>query len=294
MQTIETIIELHKAREAITGRVGAVYTMGALHKGHLALIEQARAENDQVIATIFVNPTQFAPQEDFSTYPRSLEQDLQLLRDAKVDVVFNPLTEIMYPPNYQTYVEVGEIARGLEGMRRPGFFRGVATIVTKLLNLTEPHNVYFGQKDAQQVAVIKQMVRDLNYSLKVIVCPTVRDEDGLALSSRNAYLDKNQRRAAPVLYRALQAAADLYEKGERTPKALRLAAQKVLIAEPTVEMEYVSAADAVTLNELFEATEKPLLLSMAVRVGKARLIDNLVLPAALNNRDDLTRILGGA
>lgn len=292
MQILSDPSELRAVRSRFAGRVGLVPTMGALHAGHLALVEQARADMDQVIVTIFVNPTQFAANEDLARYPRDLPHDLELLRSAGVDAVFTPSVETMYPPAFQTWVEVTEITQGLEGARRPGHFRGVATVVAKLFNLCQPHAAYFGQKDAQQAAVIRQMVRDLNFPLAIVVCPTVREADGLALSSRNVYLDAYQRQAASVLYRALKTAAAAYEGGERHPDGLRQVMLTVLAEEPEVKVEYVSAADARTLRELDTPSSQPVLLSLAARLGVTRLIDNLLVPLRLNNRYDLTRALG--
>jgi pantoate--beta-alanine ligase len=198
----------------------------------------------------------------------------------------------MYPPGYQTYVEVNEVSKGLEGDRRPGHFRGVATVVAKLFNLTQPDNVYFGQKDAQQVTVIRQMARDLDFPLNVVVCPTIRETDGLAMSSRNVYLSPEQRRAAPVLYQAIQAVEKAYGQGERDPQRLRQTAQTVLASEPLAEVDYVSTADAATLRELDAASEKPMLFSLAVKIGQTRLIDNFLLPLALNSRQGLSETLG--
>lgn len=293
MQMAETIETLRQARGKLTGRVGLVPTMGALHAGHLSLVEHARADCDAVMVSVFVNPTQFGANEDLTRYPRDLPHDLSLLEKAGADVVFTPTPEMMYPPGFQTWVEVGEVTKGLEGERRPGHFRGVATVVAKLFHLFQPQAAYFGQKDAQQVAVIKQMVRDLNFPLEIIVCPTQREADGLAMSSRNAYLKPDQRKAATVLSRALQAAGQAYANGERHPEKLRAAMLAVLQTEPLAEPEYVSAADARSLEELTLPGETPVLLSMAVRVGVTRLIDNILLPLSLNNRADLTTVLGG-
>jgi pantoate--beta-alanine ligase len=295
MEVVETIEALNSALDRLPKPFGVVLTMGALHAGHIALVEQAievKASGGSVISTIFVNPTQFGPQEDLSAYPRALEGDLARFKAAGVDLVFTPPPNVMYPAGFQTTVEVGEVSQGLEGSRRPGHFKGVATVVTKLLNLTRADTTYFGQKDAQQVAVIKRMVRDLNMRTNIAVIPTVRESDGLAMSSRNRYLSDYQRRAAGVISRALKAAGEMYEQGERLPKALRLTVQRVLIAEPLVEMDYVSAADARTLQELHEASDAPILLSLAVRVGQTRLLDNCLLPLSLNNRADLTTTLG--
>jgi pantoate--beta-alanine ligase len=252
--------------------------MGALHAGHLSLARRARAENDSLIATIFVNPTQFGPGEDLASYPRSLPRDLAVLRDAQADLVFTPSPQMMYPPGFQTFVDVTGVSQGLEGEHRPNHFRGVATVVAKLFNLTQPHRAYFGQKDAQQVAVIRQMVRDLNFALEIVVCPTVREADGLAMSSRNVYLSPEQRTAATVLFRALTAAHNRYAAGERDPERLRQTMLTELGTERKAQPEYVSVADAETLRELQTAIERAALLSMAVRIGKTRLIDNLLLP----------------
>ncbi len=293
MQVVETVAALRAARAAFVGRVGLVTTMGALHTGHLALVEQARAENDAVLVTIFVNPTQFAPHEDLSKYPRDLPRDLAMLEAARVDLVFTPTPQVMYPPGFQTVVEVKEISQGLEGEHRSGHFQGVATVVAKLFNLAQADRAYFGQKDAQQAAVIRTMARDLNFSLEVIICPTVRESDGLAMSSRNVYLTPEQRRAAPVLYRALQAAGGAYADGERQPDILQQRVLDVLTAEPLAQMEYVSVCDARTLQNTTITIDAPLLVSMAVKIGSTRLIDNYLLPGELNTRDGLTQLLGG-
>ncbi len=277
MLQIADITQMHAARRRLSGSVGLVPTMGYLHAGHIALATRARAENDHVIATIFVNPTQFGPHEDLAAYPRDLPRDLALLAEAGCDIVFTPAPEAIYPPGFQTYVSVEEIALPLEGARRPGHFRGVATVVAKLFNLMRPTRAYFGQKDAQQVRVIQTMARDLNFDLEIVVCPTVREADGLALSSRNAYLTPPQRRAAPVLYQALRATLHLWSNGERDPNQLRARMSAALQTEPLAEVEYVSAADADTLAELHEPINGPVLLSMAVRIGRTRLIDNLIL-----------------
>jgi pantoate--beta-alanine ligase len=240
----------------------------------------ARTENDQVAASIFVNPAQFGPGEDLAGYPRDLPRDLALLEAAGVDLVFVPPVEEIYPPGFQTYIEVGEVARGLEGARRPGHFRGVATVVAKLFHIVGPTRAYFGQKDAQQCAVVRQMTHDLALPVTVRVVPTVRAADGLALSSRNSYLTAEQRAAAPVLYRALQAAAALFESGESQANALRQTMRDVLAAEPLARVDYVSVADAATLVELEGTITASALLSMAVYIGRARLIDNVTLSTA--------------
>jgi pantoate--beta-alanine ligase len=249
--------------------------MGYLHEGHLSLIRRAREECDHVAVSIFVNPTQFGPQEDLAKYPRDLERDSRLI-EPYTDLLWTPTTEIMYPPGYQTWVEIERMTQLLEGAMRPGHFRGVTTIVAKLFNAIQPHKAYFGQKDAQQAAVIRQMVQDLNFPLEIVVSPIVREPDGLAMSSRNVYLDPEQRRAATVLYRALSTAQEAYENGERNADQLRQAMKDVLASEPLARVQYVSCADYDTLEELETVTGKTL-LSMAVFVGKTRLIDNFVL-----------------
>jgi pantoate--beta-alanine ligase len=250
--------------------------MGYLHEGHLSLARRARAECASVAASIFVNPTQFGPSEDLASYPRDLPRDLALLEAAGVDLVWTPTPEIVYPPDFQTWVTVEEVTKPLEGARRPGHFRGVATVVAKLFNACQPHRAYFGQKDAQQVAVIKQMARDLNFPVQIVVCPTVREHDGLAMSSRNAYLNAEQRTAAPVLFRALGAAAAAFVAGQRDAEGLRQLMAEIIDDEPLARRQYVSCADPVTLQEL-EGPVQRALLSMAVTIGKTRLIDNLVL-----------------
>ncbi len=276
MYVVETIAEVRRIRRELKGSWGLVPTMGYLHQGHLSLVERARQENDYVGVSVFVNPTQFGPNEDLAAYPRDLPRDLALLEAAGADLVWAPPVAEVYPSGFQTYVTVEEVTKVLEGAARPGHFRGVATVVAKLFNVFQPDRAYFGQKDAQQVVVIRQMARDLNFPLEIVVCPTVREPDGLAMSSRNVYLTPEQRAAAPVLYRALCAARDAWQAGEYDGDRLRQIMRAVLDAEPLARTEYVSAADPVTLQELGDASGG-VLLSMAVRIGKARLIDNLLL-----------------
>lgn len=276
MNTVIALSDFRAARLSLKGTVGLVPTMGYLHEGHLSLIREAKAECSHVIVTIFVNPTQFRPNEDLSKYPRDLERDLSLIRPLGVDLVWNPSAEIMYPPGYQTWVEVDAMTHPLEGAMRPGHFKGVTTIVAKLFNAAQPHKAYFGQKDAQQAAVIRQMARDLNFPIEIVVCPTVREADGLAMSSRNKYLSEAQRKAATVLFRALSEAKVLYEAGERDAEKIREKMKEVIESEPLAQMQYVSCADYDTLEELNEITGKAL-LSMAVFLGKTRLIDNFIL-----------------
>ena len=276
MDVISSLSDLRAARLSLKGTVGLVPTMGYLHEGHLSLVSRAKAENQHVVVTIFVNPTQFGVNEDLSKYPRDLERDLSLLRPLGVDVIWTPTAEIMYPPGYQTWVEVETLTNPLEGAMRPGHFRGVTTIVAKLFNATQPHKAYFGQKDAQQAAVIRRMAVDLNFPLEVIVCPTTREADGLAMSSRNKYLSEAERKAATALFRSLSAAKEMYEKGERDAEKLRGKMKEVLANEPLAQMQYVSCADYGTLEEL-DIVKGKALLSMAVYFGKTRLIDNFVL-----------------
>ena len=257
--------------------LGLVPTMGALHEGHLSLVRRARRENAALAVSIFVNPAQFGPQEDLAQYPRDLERDLDLLRAEGVDLVFVPAPEEVYPPGFDTWVEPGELATRLEGAVRPGHFRGVATVVAKLFNVVRPDRAYFGQKDGQQVAVIRRLAADLNLGPEVVVAPTVRDADGLALSSRNAYLTAAQRAAAPVIYRALRRAEELRRAGVQDAGQLRQAARALLEEEPLIEaIDYVSVADADTLEEL-DAVPGRAMVSVAARIGRVRLIDNVML-----------------
>jgi pantoate--beta-alanine ligase len=276
MLTVTTLADLRSARLSFSGSVGLVPTMGYLHEGHLSLIRRAKEECDHVVVSIFVNPAQFGPKEDLSRYPRDLDRDLSLIEPLGTDLVWMPTAEMMYPQGYQTRVEVEAVTRPLEGAMRPGHFRGVTTVVAKLFNGVQPHKAYFGQKDAQQAAVIRQMTRDLNFPIEIVVCPIIREPDGLAMSSRNVYLDLRQRKAATILYRSLSAAKMAYENGEHDAEKLRQILKDVLATEPLVQVQYVSCADYNTLEELEKVTGKAL-LSMAVFMGKTRLIDNFVL-----------------
>ena len=257
--------------------MGLVPTMGYLHQGHLALVRRARSENDALAVSIFVNPSQFGPDEDFGTYPRDMERDLALLAAEGADLVFTPPIEEMYPPGFDTWIEVGEVGRRLEGGHRPGHFRGVATIVSLLFDVVNPDRAYFGQKDGQQVAVIKRMVAERDLGVEIVVVPTVREPDGLALSSRNTYLTPDQRNAAPIIYRALRSAQELWEKDERWAEPLRQAVRRRLEEEPLIEgIDYVSVADASTIEEL-EHLQGQAMVLVALRMGKARLIDSVLL-----------------
>ncbi|NNJ13205.1 pantoate--beta-alanine ligase [Chloroflexales bacterium ZM16-3] len=275
MDVITTIEGFRTARAGL-GQLGLVPTMGYLHEGHLSLMRQARRECGAAAASIFVNPTQFAPHEDFTRYPRDLERDMRLLEAEGVDLVFVPEVGEMYPEGFGTAVVLPAADEVLEGAARPDHFRGVATVVCKLLNIVQPTRAYFGQKDAQQTVVVRQMARDLNMPTIIVVAPTVREADGLAMSSRNSYLTPEQRAAATVLHRALTAARDLRAAGERGGDALRQRMAEVLAGEPLARPEYVSAADPLTLRELDEIGPRGALLSMAVRLGAVRLIDNLL------------------
>jgi len=275
MRTVSTFQELWTTRLSLDGTVGLVPTMGYLHEGHLSLIRRAREECHHVFVSIFVNPTQFGPKEDLSKYPRDLERDMRLI-EPYTDVLWTPSAEEMYLQGYQTWVEVEALTNPLEGAMRPGHFKGVTTVVAKLFNGVQPHKAYFGQKDAQQVAVIRQMVRDLNFPIEIVICPIAREADGLAMSSRNVYLDVEQRKAATVLFRSLSAAKGLYEGGERDAEKIRAKMRDVLADESFANVQYVSCADYDTLAELSEIKGKAL-LSMAVFIGKTRLIDNIVL-----------------
>lgn len=263
-------------RRTLSGSVGFVPTMGYLHEGHLSLVRRAKKENDYAVVSIFVNPTQFGPSEDLTKYPRDIPRDLEMLKSVNTDIVFTPSSVDMYPGDYCTWVEVEKISRLLEGASRPGHFRGVATIVNKLFNLVQPTRSYFGQKDAQQVIVIKKMVQDLNMNLEIVPCPTMRETDGLAMSSRNVYLNPAERKAAVVLWQSLQRAQAMHDSGERRADIIRKAVLEILDREPLAKTDYVSAADATTLEEL-ELINRPCVVSLAVRIGKTRLIDNITL-----------------
>jgi pantoate--beta-alanine ligase len=273
LNVLRTRAELRSALAAIERPLGLVPTMGWLHEGHRSLMKQARSENATTIATIFVNPRQFNDAADFGRYPRNEAHDLAIVEAEGIHLVFAPPVEEVYPPGFDTIVSVGAVARPLEGAARPGHFDGVATVVAILFNLVGAERAYFGQKDAQQVMVIRQMARDLAISTEVIACPTVREPDGLALSSRNVHLSPEERSAAPVLYRALHAARDRWQEGVRSAESLRATMQGELAAEPLARPDYVSVADAATLEEL-ETIAGPALVSLAVRLGDTRLIDN--------------------
>jgi pantoate--beta-alanine ligase len=273
---VKTIPEIRALRQKLSGTVGFVPTMGYLHEGHLALVKQAKVENSTVIVSIYINPTQFGPREDFGSYPRDLNRDLELLRKGGADIVFVPSDAEMYPPVFSSWVDVEKVTERLEGASRPGHFRGVATVVAKLFNIVQPSRAYFGQKDAQQVMVIKRMVADLNMGIEVVVVPTVRESDGLAMSSRNIYLSPKERQAATILFKALTLARQLRQAGERDAEKIRRQMTTLIQKEPLAQIDYVSIADAETLEEL-NLLDRPTVASLAVRIGKTRLIDNMLL-----------------
>jgi pantoate--beta-alanine ligase len=258
--------------------IGFVPTMGALHAGHDALVRRARRENERVVASIFVNPRQFGASEDFSRYPRPFEADRARLEDLGVDGIFYPPVEQIYPSSFQTTVNPGPLADVLEGRSRPGHFAGVLTVVLKLFNLVQPKRAYFGQKDFQQVVLIRQMVRDLALPLRIVVVPTVRDQDGLAMSSRNAYLDVAQRRLAPEIHRALLAAASAFAAGLTIPTELEDTARRMLVEHPEIQIDYLSVVDATTLSTPEQVMPGNVLV-VAVKLGSTRLIDNVVFGA---------------
>ncbi len=276
MQICSAVAEVRAVRRQFPlAEWALVPTMGYLHDGHLRLVQRARAENERVAVSIFVNPLQFGQATDLDRYPRDLERDLALLHEAGVDLVWTPTPDGMYPPGFQTQIEVGPLTELLEGAARPGHFRGVATVVAKLFNGVQPTRAYFGQKDFQQVAVLQQMVRDLNFPVKIVVCPTVREADGLAMSSRNVRLAPAARQQATSLHRALLSAVAAIEQGERNAASLRDLMQRILSAEPLIQVDYVSVADPETLLEQ-ETVASPVLLSLAAVVDGVRLIDNEV------------------
>jgi pantoate--beta-alanine ligase len=266
-----------KVRREQDRTIGLVPTMGALHEGHLTLVREARQMCDVVIVSIFVNPTQFGKNEDFDKYPRDLTGDAALLTDYNVDYIFAPQPEEIYPPGFSTFVYVEGLSDVLEGAARPGHFRGVATVVSILLNTVRPDFIYFGQKDAQQVAVIKRMMRDLAHDTEVVVMPTVREETGLAMSSRNAYLSSEEKAAAAVIYRALREAKLAYKSGERNAARLAEIVSGIVNNEPHATLEYVAVADAENLRPLDRLEDETVLIAVAVRFGKTRLIDNVML-----------------
>ncbi len=282
MKICKTIAELKKKIKEIKNEgktVGFVPTMGYLHEGHLSLMRQARKENDFVIISIFVNPTQFEPNEDLATYPRDLQRDVELAKSVGVELIFAPEAEEIYPENYKTIVEVIDLSQSLCGVTRPGHFKGVCTVVTKLFNIVQPDRAYFGQKDAQQVIIIRQMVKDLHIPVEVIAGPIVREADGLAMSSRNKYLKSEERQAALVLFKALTIAREVIQTGERRAELIEQIIIQMIAKEPSVIIDYVSVVSGVTLEKISHL-EGQVLIALAVFIGKTRLIDNIMLEVA--------------
>jgi pantoate--beta-alanine ligase len=269
-----------KIRREQDRTIGLVPTMGALHEGHLSLVREARRMCDVVVVSVFVNPTQFGPSEDYADYPRDLTKDTALLTDYNVDYIFAPAAEEIYPKDFSTYVNVGGLSKLLEGESRPGHFRGVATVVAILLNTVRPDFAFFGQKDAQQAVIIKRMVRDLAFDTEIVVSPTVREDSGLAISSRNLYLDAEEQQSAAVIHRALKQAKEIYKKGERHAARLAETVRATIETEARVRVDYVSVVDAETLEKLDKLDERPILVAVAAYVGKTRLIDNTMLNKA--------------
>ncbi len=260
--------------------IGLVPTMGALHEGHLSLVREARRMCDVVVVSVFVNPAQFGPTEDFEHYPRDLTKDTALLTDYNVDYIFAPAAEEIYPKDFSTYVNVSGLSKPLEGETRPGHFRGVATVVAILLNTVRPDFAFFGQKDAQQAVIIKRMVKDLAFDTEIVVLPTVREDSGLAISSRNLYLKPEEQESASVIHRGLMKAKEVYKKGERHSAKLEELVRTTIESEPRVRVDYVSVVDAETLEKLDKVDERPTLIAVAAYVGKTRLIDNTMLNKA--------------
>jgi pantoate--beta-alanine ligase len=269
-----------KIRREQDRTIGLVPTMGALHEGHLSLVREARRMCDFVVVSVFVNPTQFGPGEDFTRYPRDLTKDTALLTDYNVDYIFAPPAEEIYPRNFSTYVTVEGLSDQMEGIARPGHFRGVTTVVSILLNIVRPDFAFFGQKDAQQAVIIKRMVRDLAFDTEVIVLPTVREDSGLAMSSRNLYLSPEELQSAAVIHRALAKAKEVFKEGERSGNRITELVRSTIQAEPLARVDYVNISDAETLEKLDRLDERPAMVAVAVYFGKTRLIDNTILNSA--------------
>lgn len=281
MRVIETAADMRATRMSLAGPVGFVPTMGALHDGHATLVRRARAETASVVTSLFVNPTQFGPGEDFTGYPRDRRKDLVVFEQSGADVVFAPAVDEIYPTGGTTFVDPGPIGEVLEGRHRPGHFRGVATVVAKLFAIVRPDVAYFGEKDAQQLRIIRRLSRDLRFGVQIVGVPTVRAHDGLALSSRNSYLNGEERRQAAIIYDSLRAAEERWRNGERNAAALEAVISETIGRAPLVSLDYVSIADGDTLEEL-DVIDRRALVSLAARVGKARLIDNMTLPPGLS------------
>ena len=278
MKTLTRVAEMQTAAAGLRGagkRLGFVPTMGALHEGHLALVRRAKQETDVTVVSLFVNPAQFGPSEDYLNYPRDFERDSELLRREGVDILFAPPVEEIYPAGFQTYATVEPVGAPLEGQFRPGHFRGVATVVLKLFNIVQPDRAYFGRKDGQQCTVVSRLVRDLNLPVEIVVCPIVREPDGLAMSSRNAYLNPDERQAARVLYQSLCRARELMQGGERRAAVIAEAMRKLIEQESQARIDYVAVVDAETLQPVDQVRGR-VLVPLAVWIGRARLLDNLL------------------
>jgi pantoate--beta-alanine ligase len=283
MEIIRTISWMKETVRQVRGEnhiVGFIPTMGALHEGHLSLIRRARLDCSRVYASIFLNPTQFGPNEDLSKYPRTFERDVEQLTDAGVDILFAPDAREIYPAGFRTYVNVADLSERLEGRSRPGHFRGVATVVLKLFEIVQPQSAYFGRKDAQQVRILQQMAADLNLNVEIVVCPIVRESDGLALSSRNTYLNPEERRAATILYRALDEARREMNAGIRDALKLQTTIRRVLSIEPLARVDYLEIVDAESFESVARIGARPIYVLLAAFIGKTRLIDNLLIEPA--------------
>ncbi len=280
-----------KIRREQDKSIALVPTMGALHEGHLSLVKEARQMCDIVVVSVFVNPTQFGPKEDYEHYPRDLTRDTALLTDYNVDYIFVPTPEEMYPKGYATYINVEGVSEQLEGVSRPGHFRGVATVVTILLNTIRPDFAFFGQKDAQQTLIVKRLVRDLAFDTEIVVLPTIREDSGLAMSSRNTYLSDEEREAATVIYRSLLKAREAYKAGERSGNKLAETVRKTIESEPRARLEYVNVSNADGVDKLEKLDDHPVLITLAVLIGKTRLIDNMVINSS-GKKNDLTTSKG--
>jgi pantoate--beta-alanine ligase len=292
-RVITTVAEMQASREAIAGSIGLVPTMGFLHEGHLSLVRRSVRDNDCTVVSIFVNPTQFGPNEDFARYPRDEQRDLELLADEGADIVFMPSVDEMYPPGFDDWVELhGPLVERLEGEHRPGHFRGVTTVVARLFRVVRPDRAYFGQKDAQQLRVVRRMTQDLALPVKIVAMPIVRERDGLAMSSRNVYLAPEDRAAALVLSRSLRRAQALVRGGETNGATIKREVEAMIRAEPRIALEYVSITDEATLEEI-ETLDRPALLLVLGRLGKTRLLDNAVLIAPGVEASDELRALAG-
>lgn len=277
LSKIPQIREAAKAEREMGKSIGFVPTMGYFHQGHLSLMKAARRECDTVVISIFVNPTQFGPTEDFASYPRDVERDKKMAEAVGVDYAFIPSVEEIYPDGYSTYVDIeGSLTKGLCAADRPGHFRGCATVVAKLFNIVQPDKAYFGQKDVQQAIMMKRMVDDLNIPVEIVVCPIVREKDGLAMSSRNVYLSPEERKAAPVLYKALRKAEEMVGAGERKAPAIRKTMEDIIRSEPLANIEYIAICDTTNLEEVEEIKDETL-IALAAKFGKARLIDNTII-----------------